>query len=395
MAEDGASVAVNDQPHGIDLERLFACPQISLFIAEYPKSKDDPYYRIWNKYARQYRKKYINLFDANMIYPPEFRQVWQEWRRDTRKKMPEFAGQLRQDLGVLEKNLVALFVSAGVDIDTDGYACCGLGDFNQWTYPAFMKDRGGPVNNGVWRVWQALARKYYNFGTMDLNEADKIIETIKKNQVTGKIDPEKRKAVILAAEKIIIDGKNDDWDFTSAPSVNTPEQASQFKGWRGPSDASFQFQVAADQTKLYFGILVKDDVLVLKNQLDSCPRSPWADEMNMYLTTVDIREAAGVWREKNAQQLRLLPGEKQIWHTQAAPIAGSNVAWQKTDDGYFIEGQVPWRYFGFQPAPGMWLGLEAQMLDADSATAGCRGSLLWNSKGKPEPANWGIGIIGK
>ncbi len=393
-AEDGASVAVDDQPHGVNLERLFASPHIKLFIAEYPKSKDDPYYQIWIKHARKYGKQHINLFDANMIFPPEFRKIWLASRsKDPGQDMPQYAAQLRQDMPAMENILAELFVSAGVDLDTEGYACCSMSAFNNWTYPSFMRKFGGPVNHGVWRIWQALVSKYYGYGEMDIGEAEAVLDAVKKNKPDILIDPDKKKAPVMTAAAIIIDGEDGDWDFKSAQVVNTPAQAGQFKDWRGASDASFRFQVAADGANLYFGILAQDDAVLLRDQLDPCPRSPWADEIDVYITTVDIRETAAIWREKNAHQLRLIPGERQIWRTQAAPIDGSSVAWRKTATGYFIEGRLPLECLEFKPASGMWIGLEAQMLDADSAADGCRGSLLWNSQGRPEPLNWGVGVF--
>ncbi len=393
-AEDGAFVAVDDQPHGVDLERLFAAPHIKLFIAEYPKSKDDPYYRIWIKHARKYGKQHINLFDANMIFPPEFRKIWLESRNSaSREDMPKYAAQLRQDMQAMENILAELFVSAGVDLDTDGYACCGMSAFNYWTYPSFMRKFGGPVSHGVWRVWQALIRKHYGFGAMELGEAESVLEAVEKNKPVIRIDPDKKKAPVIPARAIVIDGADGDWDFTTAQIVNSPAQAGQFKDWGGTADASFKFHIAADDASLYFGILVQDDTVLLRDQLDPCPRSPWSDEIDVFITTVDIRETAAIWREKNAHQLRLIPGERQIWHTQAAPIDGSAAAWRKTAAGYFIEGRLPLECLKFQPAPGMWIGLDVQMLDADSPADGCRGSLFWNSRARPEPLNWGVGIF--
>jgi len=376
-------VALENEPHGIDLERLFASPCIEVFVPEYPTSAQDPYFKVWHQYARQYKKKVLNLFNVDQLYWDIQVKYW---------RTPEYMERIEKDMAAIEKRLIKRFLSAGVNIDADGFASCGTSIFNRFTYPDF----GGktrPIKHRLWTIWQALVRKYYNYGQMSLEEAERVLNERQKGETVAPNLEGKKRMHIVPARKIVIDGKGDEWDLASGETIREKDQAPGFEDWKGPKDLSCSFVVAADKGHVYLAANVTDDKVVLKGDLVPRPDNPWADEVNLYISITDLRKDATIQRGLNAYQLRFIPGEDRVWHSQVLPIPGSNAAWRKKKDGYFVEGRVPLSYLGFDPAPGMWIGLELHVIDADTKR-GCRGSLFWNSKADNAERFWGIGVFG-
>lgn len=381
-AEDGAGIARKNVPHGVDLERMFSCPYISFFVAEYPKSASDPYFIIWHKYARKYNKKLINLFDVQQL----FTDIWIKYRNT-----PELTKHIRNNMKKIKKTLIKFFISAGVDIDTDGYGCCSMSFFNHFTYPSYAKRLGGTIKNEIWPLWQALIRKYYGYGYMSLKEAEEIIREAEKEKIP--FNPAgKKKLKILFGKEIIIDGKDSDWIFPETQFIGNKKQAHLHpREWKGKKDLSCYFSLATDRKNLYIAAKVRDDKFFPESKLTL---GQYGDEVNLYISFADPRKEILVIK-MNCWQLRLLPERKQVYIAEME-IPGSKAICRRLKDGYFIEGSIPFSYFKFYPRKGDMVRVDFSVLDADSEK-GAKSNLIWNADYKPwrSPEGWGIGIFTK
>ena len=376
MLVDSPAIALNDQPHGIELERLFASPYYKLFIAEYIKSSQDPVFKIWYDYAKKYKKQLINLFDDYQINNNVFFHE--------KGYMPG-----------TEKNLVKLFISAGVECGTDGYSSCGLFVFNLLTYPSYIKDckLKTPYKNIIWPLWRALVKKYYNYGDMPLPEAEQIIEKALKSAPVNFSTEGKRKAVIRMKNKII-DGNKEKWDFTSKEQViNKAEQAFLNPGkWKSPEDLSAAFDLAADDKNLYIGVDVKDDNFFPENKIVN---GKYGDEANIFISFADPREDS-LFMNVNCFQFRLMPGKDKVYIGET-PLKGSKAIFKQTANGYFMEASIPFSEFKFVPQKGAMICFDFSILDADDES-GVKNNLIWNAKYKPwngplKDNGWGIAVF--
>ncbi|HPP11913.1 MAG TPA: sugar-binding protein, partial [bacterium] len=379
--EDGAGIVEKNVPHGIDFERLCASPYITLYVAEYPKSSADPHFLEWNKYVRKYKKKMFNLFDAPQLFP----DIYQQYQGTA-----EYTRHIRENMGRIKKTLITFFLSAGVNIDTDGYACCGLSDFNLLTYPSYADRYGGTVENEIWPLWQALIRKYYGYGYISAEEAEKIIKEVEtENLSPSPIQGSKKKLTIAARNDILVDGLEKEWAFSPEQLIGHPEQAFLNPGnWKGTEDLSGHFLLGYDRNQLYFAARVKDNQFFPEEKL---VLGQYGDEVDLYFSFADP-EREILQMGLNCWQLRFCPGKSQVFSRNAA-ISGSKVVTRRLPDGYFIEGSVPFSFFQFKPK-GKKVLLDVSIIDADSEE-GAKSNLVWHARCKPwaHPFSWGIGVF--
>ncbi len=395
MAEDARSISI-DRPDGVILEKLFASPAIELFVPEYATSLQDPYYQVWNRYAKKYKKQLVPLFDNYMIFPPKLHKSYLLIRRKKVKKLPEFSTQMEETMDDMVSNLVKIFIDAGVKTGSSGYACCSMSSYNQKTYSNLMASfcGGKAVGNPIWTVWQALIRKYYGYGAMTLAEAEKILKNIKKKKKVNPVNKSLKNISIPQAKKISLDGNKADWDFSKeAEIVDSKEQAAGFRGWKGTTDCSCKFKLAIDDKYLYFAADVTDNRVMTEKEMSGCPRCPWMDELDLYFSNEDIRNINRTWRGNNGHQIRFLPGSNKVYSGQEIAIKDSKCISKTTPNGYFIEGRIPLGYFKMKPEPGMKIALQLQLIDADDPS-GVRGSLFWNpSSNGNKPEFWGMATL--
>jgi len=376
-AEDGVGIVEKHVPHGIDFERLCASPYITLYVAEYPKSSADPHFIEWNKYVRKFKKKMFNLFDDVQL----FHDIYTKY-----KGTSEYTTQIRENMNRIKKTLLELFVSAGVDIDTDGYACCSLSSFNLLTYPSYANQYGGTVENEIWPLWQALIRKYYGYGYISLEEAERRIKEVQQQPLSlPRKEGNTRKIEIVFKKDIVIDGEERDWFFPEEQFVGQVEQSFLNPGkWKGEKDLSCFFSLSYDRENLYFTARVKDDFYFPEEKL---VLGQYGDEVNLYFSFADVEKEI-LQMGLNCWQLRFCPGKREVF-IKSMPIPKSRVFTRKTEEGYFVESSIPFSFFRFKPEKGKIVFADVSVIDADSQQ-GAKSHLVWHAKCKPwsNPLCW-------
>ncbi|MCM8769748.1 MAG: hypothetical protein NC911_08815 [Candidatus Omnitrophica bacterium] len=381
--EDGVLVVEKEVPHGVDFERLCACPYISLYVAEYPKSAADPHFIEWNRLVRKYKKKMFNLFDDIQLFP----EIYQKYRGTS-----EYTRHIRENMVRIKKTLITYFFSAGFNIDSDGYACCSLSAFNLLTYPSYAHKYGGPIENEIWPLWQALIRKYYGYGHMSLEEAERRLKEAQKENTAPSVAKENSIGLVIPYRRDIkIDGKGSEWSFPPAQMIGKAEQSFlNPQRWNGPEDLTCLFALGYDQKNLYFSARVKDDCYFPEGELTL---GQYGDEVNLYFSFADLEGGEILLLGLNCWQLRFCPGKEKALIKNAI-IKGSNVTTEILSDGYFIEGSLPFSFFRFQPEKAKKVLVDVSVIDADSEE-GAKSNLVWHSRCKPwaHPYSWAIAMF--
>jgi cellulose/xylan binding protein with CBM9 domain len=371
---DSAGIALKDQPHGVDLERLFASKYIALYVAEYIRSKRQPSYPEWLRLAKKYNKKWLILLDGYMFNDGKFLH-----------KFPVVKNARR--------NVVENVLSSGVDVDTDGFSTMSA-SFNMITYDKKSWCKYTPEKNVFWPMFRAMYRKYFNYGNYTLEQSDNLI---KKAMEKSKIhfDPKgKKKIKIPLNAKVKVDGNPEEWNFQESSSVDNAEQiiVGDKKAWKGKDDFSCVFALAVDDNNFYFSALVKDDHFVSVSALKPTAGG-YADEVNLMFSFEDPRKKI-MTQNQNSFQLRFLPDKKEVLYGNTM-IKNSKVVFKKQTNGYSVEACIPLENFNFAPKAGDISCVDIFVMDADDVAKGVKTGFTWNAKYKPwqgpmKNNGWGI-----
>lgn len=150
--------------------------------------------------------------------------------------------------------------------------------------------------------------------------------------------------------------------------------------WRAapdsPADASAQFKLAYDDTYLYAGVSVKDELVACNIAPDDVKAQLRSDAIGITVdpsgasrdTSTTLMAAAFPCTTAGfgARGFRDADARQGPMETTAP---GMQVASRRTDGGYDLEFRIPWAAMPSQPKPGDTLGLNVVLYDGDTANA--------------------------
>ena len=191
-----------------------------------------------------------------------------------------------------------------------------------------------------------------------------------------------------------IDGYITDWDATIYDAKTVVYGADNRDS---NADLSATIMVAWDNTYLYLGARVKDDVFVQN-----------ATGMYMYKgDSIEVLLDKFVsWDyylralSSDDYQLGISPGSPSLGHNPeaylwfpsyiAGPRANVEIAVVKVTPGYHIEVAIPWSIFGIDPADGMHFGFAFSVSDNDKLGTSIQQSMCSSAPGRSlvNPMTW-------
>lgn len=198
---------------------------------------------------------------------------------------------------------------------------------------------------------------------------------------------------------VTIDGDLSDWTTTPYTANETAPLAGD--NWTGTNDLSATFHIAWDANYLYVAVQRTDDTFVqiswgrymyrgddVEIQLDT-------DLAGDYYTTsmshddYQIGLSPGNFGSLSPEVYRWFPRSLESWLTTA------DVAAQKSNGGYNLEGRIPWSAFNVTPTGGSHYGFALSLSDNDLV-----GSSIWqsmvsnvNTRRTVDPTTWGTLIL--
>jgi len=267
-------------------------------------------------------------------------------------------------------------------------------------------------------LFEALAAKHYGKSRMSQEEADKVIDTLKKNGIfyldkypekamntekklkgsgDRKTDMKNAGRYEAAKKKVDIDGDFKDWENLKQQNVEGEKHLLAKKELKGKEDLSFSFAASYDEKNLYFTIKVRDDKLVLRTNT----LSGEGDEVQMFIAYLDNPLEQSITLGQNGMSFRFIPSKdyKHVYlgHRFLDAVPGSKSDFRILPDGYEIEASIPWANFKYKPAKGKLLPVELHVLDTDTPAGKVEKSMLWNAfDGKERPwsvkgtTQWGL-----
>jgi len=171
------------------------------------------------------------------------------------------------------------------------------------------------------------------------------------------------------SEAPTIDGSLDDWrsePFEFASVVFGREH------WRDGADLSGRAMFAWDETALYVGARIFDDV---HSQTSSGADIGQGDSLELQLDTDLIGDMEQRRYDIDDWQIGFSPGdfevlapEAWVWRPAGVPTNGRNairLAVGRLPDGYIVEAAVPWTLLETRPMPGLTLGASLNVSDND------------------------------
>lgn len=253
---------------------------------------------------------------------------------------------------------------------------------------------------------------------MTPEEADKIINTLKKNGIFyldgygkkqikkgsyikrgGKniFDMKNARKLICSKETIKVDGDLKDWRGVKWEDVKGKEHLLAKKDWKGNWDLSFSFASCYDKNNLYLAFKVIDNKRVLRTQT----LAQEGDEVQLFVGFIKDPNRENISIGYNGFSFRLIPDKRfqQIYTGQKflEPVTGSVSRSQVNSKGYVIEASLPWENFNYKAEAGKLLPVEIHVLDADKIAANVEKTMLWNAfEGKTKPwrikgtTQWGL-----
>lgn len=219
-----------------------------------------------------------------------------------------------------------------------------------------------------------------------------------------------------AKESIVLDGKLDEWNTSSAIIVDQAEQVVRdLNFWQGSSDSSFKAYVMWDEENLYLGIEVTEDspfgalemlpldgednfeLFISTNPLDDPNRTAYAtNDFFVYLVMDAYYWDTAIDRNMVEDRQRFisvgLNGGENV-------LEGYECAYQYSTTGYNWEGKIPWSCFSnkkiakYTPTPGDTINFDILMTDIGYACPGTEyiPQLAWTGdlSIKTNPSLWG------
>ena len=158
-------------------------------------------------------------------------------------------------------------------------------------------------------------------------------------------------------------------------------------GWGGPDDCSAQVRLGWDQQHLYLACQVADDG---RGERRSPPWVHDGDAVEVFLDLdPDRRLALTRYTDRTCQLLLGLPTALvptptliQGGRTLRLDLAQIRAATATRPGGYDAELAIPWTLLGVKPVPGLVLGFDVAIDDADPPPAGRKLQLAWAGDAK-------------
>ncbi len=221
---------------------------------------------------------------------------------------------------------------------------------------------------------------------------------------TATIPPSGSVTAFRTAQPILIDGDLAGWgDVPSYPAIYTVYTISD---WNGSDDLQGYWRLAWDDSNLYVGAVVIDDVHVQNASYGEIFRG---DGLEIQFDS-DLQGDYGSGLSPDDFQVALSPGDFQArqpeaWRWQAtaagtmanAPGHGVRVAASQTEQGYVLEAAIPWSDIAVRPTPGLIIGVALNVNDND--TIGSKRQEMMKShiasRVFADPSSWGQLILGE
>lgn len=195
-----------------------------------------------------------------------------------------------------------------------------------------------------------------------------------------------------------IDGALGDWP--NLPGVSTPFVVAQANGWDGTRDLDASWQLGWNNTYLFVGVRVQDNVHVQTQP----PRLAYqGDSLELQLDT-NLTGDYGPALSDDDFQFIFSPGDFATLQPGAfrfrgadsgsmadAPTDAVRVAASRTADGYVLEAAIPWAELGVQPAAGLQLGAALSSNDNDTPDTAVQELMLSHvpTRRWRDPTSWG------
>jgi hypothetical protein len=174
-----------------------------------------------------------------------------------------------------------------------------------------------------------------------------------------------------------MDGNFAKWYKNPCPIVVVGDQVTYNKAkWKGEDDLSGTLYLYWDANYLYLAAEVVDSTFI---QDQSGDKIWYGDHIEFFLDTKYDPSAKGHFGAgqfhigfspgnltKSGDPLFDLPPEVVIAYPPAMSPEGIRVAAVRTEKGYNLEAQIPWKLLKVEPKQGMTLGLDFSISDTDS-----------------------------
>lgn len=199
-----------------------------------------------------------------------------------------------------------------------------------------------------------------------------------------------------------IDGILDEW--RDIDSFAAPYRVYAVSNWDGSDDLAAAWRLSWDEDALYFAVQITDDRHV---QTQTGADTFKGDSVDIQLDTDRPGDFAAAVSPDDFQ-LAFSPGNFAELPAEAFRFQGNNsgqmvaspghslrVAAQSLDDGYVLEGAIPWSDIGVSPTPGLKMGANFNATDNDSTGVAVQEVMISNvaSRTFRNPTTWGIVVL--
>jgi len=193
----------------------------------------------------------------------------------------------------------------------------------------------------------------------------------------------------------VIDGNLGDWNLNNYPVKNVVYGAS---NWSGTADLSANVMIGWDDTYLYLGANVTNDVYVQNAFGDNLYKG---DSLEILLDTNLAGDFYIQTLSPDDFQLGISPGspspgdhpEAYLWFPRT--IKGNRpqvkIAAQKVSGGYTVEAAIPWSILEMTPQQGKYYGFAFSVSDNDKVGYSVQQSMVSNVPNRhlTIPTTWG------
>lgn len=209
-------------------------------------------------------------------------------------------------------------------------------------------------------------------------------------------------AIRLAAP-LVIDGLLNDW--AGAPSYISSFRVYQVASWNGTDDLTAVWRLAWDDTYLYTGVEVVDDIHV---QTQSGNQIFRGDGLDMQLDTNRAGDF-GPTLSPDDFQITMSPGDfaslppsafrfQGTQNGQILDAPGGNhviLAAVRTGNGYTLEAAIPWSDLNMTPVAGLILGLSLNANDNDTPGTAVQEVMMSHvaTRTLTDPTSWGTLLL--
>jgi len=193
-----------------------------------------------------------------------------------------------------------------------------------------------------------------------------------------------------------IDGNLDDWSAVPNKIIlNSKDHVTYGTDkWKGPQDLSATVQLTWRPEALFVAATVTDDIF---RQTQRGMNLWKGDHLELYLDTAPDTDPGTTILGPRQFEIGLSPGnfshtgdalteitpEAYVFLPAGITTEGTQVAAQRTANGYTIEASIPWEIFDFKPQTGLPLAVEVAVSDTDNQEASQEkmltiGTAKWN-----------------